>query len=78
MRSPCLADQINQLPFERWLDKDESAKLIGLPPEEVNRVLRAGRRSGSITVCRTEEGSTLIKRVRRHPHSPVRRPPGTN
>ncbi|MFI9052497.1 hypothetical protein [Streptomyces sp. NPDC053427] len=61
-----LADQINRLPYETWMRADESARLIGLPAVEVDKVLRAGRRRGTITVSRSEEGSVLFKRVRRH------------
>ncbi|WP_433860119.1 hypothetical protein [Streptomyces kronopolitis] len=66
VHSARLADQINRLPYETWLRADESAKLIGLPAVEVGKVLRAGRRSGTITVSRSPQGSVLFKRVRRH------------
>ncbi|AWI32664.1 hypothetical protein [Streptomyces tirandamycinicus] len=76
MQGARLADQINRLPFETWLRADESAQRIGLPAAEAEKVLRAGRRRGSITVRREESsGHVLFKRVRRHP-LPQMRPDG--
>ncbi|MGW7089984.1 hypothetical protein ACWGH2_41745 [Streptomyces sp. NPDC054871] len=50
------------MPYETWLRAEE----IGLPAAEADKVLRAGRRRGTITVTRSPEGSVLFKRVRRH------------
>lgn len=66
MNSARLADQINLMPYEEWLRADESAVRIGLSTDEAGKVLRAGRRSGTITVRRDGE-LLLYKRVRRHP-----------
>jgi hypothetical protein len=66
MQSARLADQINRLPYETWMCVDESARLIGLPVGEADKVLRAGRRRGTLTVSRDAEGMVLFKRVRRH------------
>ncbi len=61
-----LADQVNRLPWETWLREDMSALWFGLPPEEAAKVLRAGRRVGSLTVRRAGD-AIEYKRVRRHP-----------
>jgi hypothetical protein len=66
MNPDTVAKHINRLPWETWLDADASADLIGLPAEETGKLLRAGRRRGSITVCR-ENGVLKYKRVRLHP-----------
>ncbi|MEV0487328.1 hypothetical protein AB0I69_42850 [Streptomyces sp. NPDC050508] len=66
MSSARLADQINRLPYETWVCVAESAKLIGLSVGEADKVLRAGRRRGTLTVSRDDQGSVLFKRVRRH------------
>lgn len=66
MQSARLADQINRLPYETWMCVNESARLIGLPLGEADKVLRAGRRRGTLTVSRDAEGAVLFKRVRRH------------
>jgi hypothetical protein len=66
MHAANVAQHVNQLPWETWIGADESALLIGLTPDQMTKVLRAGRRKGSVTVRR--EGSvTLYKRVRLHP-----------
>ncbi|MBV1940794.1 hypothetical protein KUF83_30125 [Streptomyces sp. BV286] len=66
-----LADRINRLPFAQWMCASESARLLDLPFEEAQKVLKAGRRHGSITVERHGE-VPRFKRVRRHPFSGTR------
>ncbi|MER6232554.1 hypothetical protein ACFUC2_05160 [[Kitasatospora] papulosa] len=66
MNGAPVADRINQLPFQRWLPVDELARTLGLPSEQAERVLRAGRRRGSITVNRQGE-QHLFMRIARHP-----------
>lgn len=69
MRRIRLADRINQLPYETWLGVGESAQRIGVSAEEAATLLRAGRRSGMITVRRNGNNSAgvLYKRIRRQP-----------
>ncbi|MEU9925049.1 hypothetical protein AB0H51_27840 [Streptomyces griseoluteus] len=62
-----VAERVNQLPYETWVDAEEMARLIGLPPAEAVKVVRKGRRVGSVTVSRTEAGLLQYKRIRRHP-----------
>jgi hypothetical protein len=66
MNADNVAQRINRLPWETWLDAEDSARHIGLPLREADKLLRAGRRRGSITVCRVE-GQLRYKRVRLHP-----------
>lgn len=66
-----LADRINRLPFERWLDVEESASIIGVAAREHATLLRAGRRNGMIIVRRESDG-VAVKRVRRHPSTRLR------
>lgn len=61
-----VAQQVNLLPWETWLSAEDVACHTALPHDQVTKVLRAGRRKGSITVLRTETGH-LYKRVGRHP-----------
>ncbi|MFD9248353.1 ubiquitin family protein [Streptomyces bottropensis] len=66
-----VADRINRLPYETWLSAGELAQLLGLPDEQAVKVLRVGRRRGSITLDRKGD-EPLFKRVRRHPRSGAR------
>jgi DNA-binding transcriptional regulator LsrR (DeoR family) len=61
-----VAGWINQLPFKCWLHTEELSQRLGLAPEEVEKVLRAGRRRGSITVDRNG-GKPRFMRIARHP-----------
>lgn len=65
MPAATVAQAVNQLPWETWLCAEESASLIGLPPDETVKVLRKARRTGSVTVRRSDSG-ILYKRIRRH------------
>ncbi|MER7759497.1 hypothetical protein [Streptomyces sp. NPDC097619] len=67
-----LEDAINRLPFETWLRAEQSAERIGLPAAEADRVLRAGRRNGMLTV-RREGGLLEFMRVSRRPRVGARR-----
>ncbi|RSS95069.1 hypothetical protein EF903_05360 [Streptomyces sp. WAC05292] len=71
MQHARLADQINRMPFETWLCASQSAEQIGVPDAEAERVLRAGRRSGMLTV-RREDGTVKFMRVRRRPRATTR------
>lgn len=67
-----VADRINRLPFQRWLCAAELTQQWDLPACQVEKVLRAGLRRGTITVRRKEaadrEGAEpLFMRIRRHP-----------
>ncbi|MEU5181180.1 hypothetical protein AB0G49_14120 [Streptomyces longwoodensis] len=66
MYAPNVAGHVNRLPWETWLDESQLSRLTALPPDELAKVLRAGRRRGSITVRRTDSG-LQYKRVRLHP-----------
>ncbi|MGW0562835.1 hypothetical protein ACWDZ4_20005 [Streptomyces sp. NPDC003016] len=72
MQNAHFVERINQLPFETWLCLAESAQQMSLPSAEVEKLLRAGRRCGMITV-RREEGPLQFKRVRRRPIQQTRR-----
>lgn len=66
MSAVALAQRVNQLPWETWLDATETARHIGLPQNETDKLLRAARRKGTVTVRRCEAG-LQYKRVRTHP-----------
>ncbi|PRH80578.1 hypothetical protein C6N75_03485 [Streptomyces solincola] len=66
MNGAPVAHRINRLPWQRWLSAEELARALGLSAEEAERVLRAGRRRGSITINRKGD-ETLFMRVARHP-----------
>ncbi|MGA5411534.1 hypothetical protein ACPCSC_30305 [Streptomyces lavendulocolor] len=67
-----VAVRINRLPFQRWLCTAELTQELGLPAGEVEKVLRAGLRRGTITVKRRElaqqgNAEPVFMRIRRHP-----------
>ncbi|MBG7704890.1 hypothetical protein HCJ76_44215 [Streptomyces sp. MC1] len=64
--SATVAEHVNRLPYETWVDAEEMSRLINLPPAEVAKVVRKARRVGSVTV-RTDDGLLQYKRIRRHP-----------
>lgn len=66
MRAATVADCINRLPWDAWIADHDLPNCLGLPPGEAEKVLRSGRRKGSVTVRRTDSG-LQYKRVRRHP-----------
>ncbi|WP_155553598.1 hypothetical protein [Streptomyces sp. E1N211] len=66
MSAAALAQRVNQLPWETWLDACETARHIGLPQSETDKLLRAARRKGTVTVRRSAAG-LQYKRVRTHP-----------
>jgi hypothetical protein len=61
-----VAQHVNRLPWETWVCAEESARQLGLTADETHKVLRAGRRKGSVTVRRSGAGMEY-KRVRLHP-----------
>ncbi|MFJ5142947.1 hypothetical protein [Streptomyces sp. NPDC088707] len=65
MEATPVADRINGLPFETWLCAEELARCFDLPVDQAVKVVRAGRRQGSITVDRKGE-VPLFMRVHRH------------
>lgn len=71
MNGAPVAHRINRLPWQRWLSAEELAQALDLTAEESERVLRAGRRRGSITVNRRGD-IPLFMRVARHPLPSVR------
>jgi hypothetical protein len=65
--SATVAERVNRLPYETWVDAEEMPRLIDLPPDEAVKVVRKARRVGSVTVGRTDAGLLQYKRIRRHP-----------
>ncbi|MFF0754436.1 hypothetical protein [Streptomyces sp. NPDC004267] len=65
MNGAPVADQINRLPFERWLRADELAQWFKLPADQAVKIVRAGRRQGSLTV-RGKGPDSEVMRVHRH------------
>ncbi|MGC4951010.1 hypothetical protein ACLQ2N_33065 [Streptomyces sp. DT224] len=66
MKGTPVAHRINLLPWQKWLSIEEFARELDAPVEEAERLIRAGRRRGSITVKRTGR-EPLFMRVTRHP-----------
>lgn len=66
VHAPTVASHVNRLPWDAWIPADQMPGLIDLPPAEAEKVLRAARRKGSVTVRRMGSG-LQYKRVRRHP-----------
>lgn len=76
MKGAPVAHRINLLPWQRWLNAGELARELGVSAEEAERVLRAGRRRGSITVNRRGV-EPLFMRVGRHPLPSARQSPSS-